>query len=363
MKIVPQAQQAAPQASEAPQSSAQAARARAIAMLTSGAPQANAQPTGQEHPVQSPTNISPEEFSVVKSNTSSEKSAQNDTNRSTSPESDVDAGKPAEAKAEPTEDELLSTQYANLARKEKALRAKVQAEQQAYREKVAALEAREKALQEKEAEYTSNYVPKAKLKQNPLAVLTEEGISYDDITQAILNPQVQQDPRVTAEIEKLKAEIQSQRQEQEKIRKGYEDQQTRAYQQAVNEIRNETKVLVSNDPNFETIKETGSVDDVVDLIEKTYHKEGILLTVEEAAREVEEYLVEEATKLSKIKKIREKLLAGERPSATVQKQSEQTEPQKQQTAQPMKTLTNSVNASKRMNARERAIAAFKGNLK
>lgn len=349
MKIEPKATPTVIQPSTGQADVTLSARERAIARLVN-APQA------QEHPVQNPNQVSPEEMSAIKAPSQpAEKTAQN-TNNDGESSSTKDSNASAETKPEPQRDEQLSNQYANLAKKERALRAKVQTEQASIKAKEDALTAREEAIKAKEAEYLTNYVSKSKLKLDPLAVLTEEGVTYDDITRAILNPQAQQDPRVMRQIEELKAKVEAQEKTQVEARKAYETQQKQAYNQAVAEIKSETTRLVANDPSFEMIKTTGSVDDVVDLIEKTYHKDKILLTVEEAAQAVEDYLVDQAVKLAQNKKIIERLQkTSSQPASTDNKQPTQ--------APQMKTLTNAVNASKKLSARDRAIAAFKGELK
>lgn len=111
------------------------------------------------------------------------------------------------------------------------------------------------------------------------------------------------------------------------------------------------------DPYFETIKQTNSVSDVVDLITATYEKDGILLSVEEAAKEVEDYLVDEAMKLTRIGKIKQRLAA----STTAKVSQEQTPAPKKQTQ--MKTLTNAASTTRQLSAKERAILAFRGELK
>lgn len=333
MKITPQGGPAVSQPPTAQAEIQSSPRERAIAKLMGETPLSQS----QQHPVSNPSQVSPEEMSVVQP---PEEPRQNDSVEP--PQEDT----PTE-KVEP-----LSTQFAQLARKEKALRAKAQAAEAAAKAREAELLAREEALKAKESEYLTNYIPKSRFKADPLSVLTEEGISYDEITQAILNPQAQQDPRVLAEIEKLKSELNQQKQYQEEQQKQQVAAQKMQYDQAVAQIRQDTRQLVEQDPAFETIKETGSIDDVVDLIERTYHQDKILLTVEEAAKEVEEYLIEQALRLAKINKIRTRLS----PAEQAQKQ-----PVAQKQPQSMNTLTNAVNASKPMSARERAIAAFKGN--
>jgi hypothetical protein len=120
------------------------------------------------------------------------------------------------------------------------------------------------------------------------------------------------------------------------------------------QIRNDVNMLVKHDPQFETIKATNSIGDVVELIEKTFNEDGVLLTVEEAAQQVESYLVDEAIKLARLAKIQQKLAPA--PKAEASKATGT--PEKQS----MKTLTNSVNSSRTLSARERAILAMQGKL-
>jgi hypothetical protein len=343
MQIVPKSGPAVIQPATSTANAQPSARDRAIAMLQG--------PQQQHEAVRNPSQVAPEELSAVQPPSQPQETSQNHSGDSESTE------QAPEVKQAPKAADPLSNQYALLARKEKALRAKVQAQDAATRAREQDLLAREEAIKAKESEYQSNYIPKSRFKADPLAVLTEEGVSYDEITKAILNPQAQQDPRILHEIEKLKAELRETKETQNKAQKSYEEQKRQDYQQAVHQIRTDVKQLVITDPNFETIKETNSVSDVVELIEKTFKSDGILLSVEEAAREVEEYLVDEALKLHKISKIRNRLQSAQAP-ASAKKQA----PQQAQPSQP-KTLTNSVNASKKLSARERAIAAFKGELK
>lgn len=325
--------------------SQQSARERAVAILTQ--PAAPAPTTAQEHPVRNPTQISAEELSAVKSRSSeqsSESTEQKDT--TDSPQTTVTETKKAE--------NPLSPHYALLARKEKALRVKAQelkAREDSFR-------AKEEAVKSKEAEYQSKYIPKDRFTNDTLAALSEVGITYDQLTSLILNQPKPEDAAQNAAFHKLEAEIKALRDAQEASKKSYEDSQTNAYNQAVTQIRNETKQLVNSDPSFEVIKATNSVNDVVELIERTFKDDGVLLSVEEAAKEVEEYLMEEAYKLANLKKVQSKF----KPATPTQTQA----PKQQETTkqpQPMKTLTNSASATRPLTARERAIAAFKGQLK
>ncbi len=98
--------------------------------------------------------------------------------------------------------------------------------------------------------------------------------------------------------------------------------------------------------------------DVVDLIEKTFKEDGILLTEDEAAQQVEDYLTEEAYKLANLKKIQKRLQTSSASTSTSATPAKSAETPKQ--SQPMKTLTNAVGTSRQLTSKERAILAFKG---
>lgn len=314
------------------------ARDRAIAKLTT--------PNAQANPVADPSKVAPEDLSAITPTS----------NR----QPDTSEAPPAKAASEATEqkEEPLTTQYAVLARKEKALRAKVQE----FRAQEQALKAREEALKAKETPQSqaidpSKFIDKTRLQEDPLGVLSELGYTFDDLTAKALNQPSPESQAQAQYLKKLEAKIAQLEETQNNTKKSLEDNQQQQYKQAITQIRNETKQLVLNDPSFETIKETGSIDDVVELIEKTFNADGVLLTVEEAAQAVEEHLVEEALKIAKLKKIQQKLQASApKPAAPAQKQQS---PQQQQA----KTLTNALATQKPLTARERALLAFEGKLK
>lgn len=261
----------------------------------------------------------------------------------------------------PEPEEPISSQYAILARKEKALRARMQAQEQAYKAKEEALRAQEAAFKAKEAEYSSKYIPKDRLSSDPLSVLTEQGLSYEKLTEMLLNPQQSQENlELKAYQKKVDEELSRIRKAQEESVKSQQDQQTQAYQQALNQIHRDVKSLVFTDPSFEMIKDTGSTRDVVDLIERTFKKEGYILPVDEACKAVEDYLMDESDKIFKIKKVREKF------NKKLETPTVPSEPQKptEQSKQPqgMKTLTNSVATSRKLSARDRAILRMQGKL-
>ena len=328
MHIVPKA---GPTIIQPGQSSVKATemRARAISMIQ-----------GQAEAVKNPTSVSPEEMGAIRAPSKTTETGQPYTSEA-STETVKEAPKTAT-------EEQLSSHYANLARKEKA-----------QRSRDAQLKAREEALRAREAALTpkpetfdsSKHISRDRLTTNPLEVLNELGLTYEQLTDLAMNAPRPEDVQRRQYEDSVKADIQALRDEQARTKKFYEDQQTQSYQQAVAQIKTEAKRLVDGNEEFETIRATNSVDDVVELIERTFKEENILLSVEDASKAVEDYLVEEAMKLTKIKKIQQRFAPA---TQAVAKQ----EPGKQATT--LKTLTNQNTSSRPLTAKERAILAFKG---
>lgn len=329
MKIEPLAGPAQVEGTVNSMQKAAAARDRAIAMLTQAPTQT------QEHPVQNPSNVAPEELGAVRPS-----EVQNDK---------VD---PALVPEVPKREPELSAQYAQLARKEKALRARD-----------IELKRREEAVRSKETPAPpaptfdeSKYISKDRLKEDLWATLGDAGISYDAVTQAALN----QPDSTTLEIKRLNSRLEAQEREnkeyREKAQKAQEEQQSQSYKQAVHQIRNDVTKLVANDPAFEMVKHTKSVNDVVDLIVKTFQQDNEILSIEEATQAIEEYLVDEALRLSNLPKIQKKQKSVPAPAQKTQSGAPQQ-------SQQQRTLTNSMSASRPLSSRDRAIAAFNANKK
>lgn len=324
-------------------------RAKVIAMIQ-GQNEAPAQVESKspEHHSVDPNNISPEEISAVKSPSSEESEVK------------AQAESTQEEKQEtkqPKQDTQLSKQFAQLARQEKILRQKAIQQEQQFKLREAELKAKELEIASQTGKIPQGYISLEDLKRNALGKLTEAGVSYDELTQQILNS-AGVDPRTEALIAKQEARIAQLESKLDEAGKNQEKAQQDSYNAAVKQIREDVRSLVKHDPNFETIKASQAVDDVVELITETYNKDGILLSVEEAAQEVENYLVEEAMKLTRIGKIKSRLeQSGQKAKVEEKKQA-----QPQQTQQ-MKTLTNATSSTRKLSARERAVLAFKGELK
>jgi hypothetical protein len=233
--------------------------------------------------------------------------------------------------------------FAQLARKEKALRA--QARQ---------LQEQQKSIQEQMSKSQNEW--RDRIKSDPLSILAEAGLTHDDIANMLLNSKPED-----VELKRIKSELQAIKSSQQEQFTKIQESQKAAYEQAVKQVSREVQNLVNSNEAYETIRATKSYDAVVELIKQTYDEDGILLSAEEASDMVEEYLTDEAMSLAKLKKIQSKLVPQEPSNPEQQTQSNQ----KPQIT--TKTLTNTVTASSKplsaKDRRERAIMAFKGQLK
>lgn len=361
IKPVASPHQVAPTQSN-PQAQAEA-KARAMAVL-SGKNQQAAQP--QQSIVQNQNQVSPEEIAAIQP-ASSQALAQAAEQATKAAEVNTQTSNEAKKTEEkPQVDPQISKLYAQLAREEKALRAKQQQAEQAIKAREAELASKESQIKAQEQQYKQGYISREELKANTLAILNDMGITYEELTQQALNP-VQTDPRLNAQIMELKAQLAEMNAAREADKKAQAEAQDSSYKAALNQIKQDASKLVFTDPEFELVKATNSVQDVVDLIERAYKEDGTLLSVEEAAREVEAYLLEETEKLVQTEKLKKRISAASaKVTETIKKQDTAPTQATTETAQQqptMKTLTNNVNSTRKLSAKERAMLAFKGQLK
>ena len=242
----------------------------------------------------------------------------------------VETPKPVEANNEP-----LSPQFVALAKQEQRLR-------KAQRD----LKAAKDAWQQQQA----GFIKMDEFKSDPLKYLTEAGISNDRLVELQIG-QASPDPNLalTTKIQELEAKLAA-------VDEQFTKRDTQQYEAAVNQIRADVKLLVDSDPVYETIKSEGATEDVVDLIKRVFDKEGTVLSVEDAAKLVEDKLVEREferlQRLSKLEKIKAKLA----PPAEIPAEANLLQ---QQTP---KTLTNQGAVARPMSARDRAVQAVERRL-
>jgi hypothetical protein len=267
-------------------------------------------------------------------------------NTNASPEQYLQEAAPVEApsvipdasvQANPTTEvtQPISPQFAALARQRRALQVK------------------ESEIAKREAALTNqvpnaNSIDIAKLKANPLSVLQDAGVTYEQLTDAILNNR----PGDSPELQALRAKVDA-------LEKGldtkFSERDSQAEQQVLSEMKRQAANLVNNGDEYEIIKATESEPEIVELIHRTWKKTGEVLDVQEAADIVKDYLINESLRLAKLKSIQSKLTPA-------QEQQLAQQPQQQQAKQ-MRTLTNRDTATRPLSAKARAMAAFYGTLK
>ncbi len=220
----------------------------------------------------------------------------------------------------------ISPQLAALAKQRRAL----QQERRAFLEEKKALEAQSPS---------GDSIPIARLKSEPLRVLLESGVTYEQLTEAILanqnNPEI---ASIKAEMSALKEGMEKKLSERDEL----------AIKQGLAERRRRAQSLVhERGDEFELVRATNALPDVMRLIERTYRETGEDLEVSTALKLVEDELLRRNQKLLNLKKMQNLL----------PKQAEQI-PQAQPRSQGMRTLTNQHTASVPLDRKQRALAAW-----
>lgn len=223
-----------------------------------------------------------------------------------------------------------------------------------------ALQVKERELAQREAQLAAqpqapnleDYVSKADLKSNPLKIF-ETGVTYDQLTEAILN-----NPTAgSSEIASLKSDIQDLK---KALDEKFQERDQLSEKQVLTQMQRETELLTAQGEEFEAIREKKAQKHVVDLIHRTWKESGEVLDVMDAAKLVEEQIIEDEMPFAKLKKIQSRLNPA---------QEEVEEPQIAYVPKPgtkiMRTLTNRDSARPTaQDKRSRAIAAFwNGQLK
>lgn len=237
-----------------------------------------------------------------------------------------DNGSDPKAVTEATEP--LSPELADLAKKRRFLQVKEKE-----------LADREKALSTAPTKVTG--IDAAKLKSDPIGVLLDNGVTYDQLTEAVLARQGSTETRaLKAEIDALKADFD----------KRLTDKDAQVEQQVLAELSKDAKRLTAQGDTFELVKLGGHEKDAVELVRRIYRESGEMVDIVEALTLIENELLDDALKITAAKKVQSKIVPAPAPQP----------PQQQRQ---MRTLTNRDTASVPLTAKQRALAAFNGTLK
>lgn len=241
----------------------------------------------------------------------------------------------------------LSPQFAALAKAKRALQLEK-----------AQLEKDRAELTQKSSVNTEDYVSKADIQSNPLSVLLGNGVTYDQLTEAIIAQQSANTPEITG----LKAEIKALK---EAMDNQFSSRDKAAEQQVLADLTKEANAITAEGDKFEAVREAKAQSDVVKLVHRVWQKgwpeqgfqPGEVMDLEKAAEFVENQLIDEALPFAKLSKVQKRLTPAQ--AAQVEAQIPSNKPN----TKVMRTLTNRDTASPIMDKRARAIAAMQGTLK
>lgn len=186
----------------------------------------------------------------------------------------------------------LSPQLTALARRE-----------QKFRQQEQAFKAQQAAFEAEKAEVATLKELKAKLAAKDYSVLEAEGLTYDEYTNYKINQAEGEKPEVQA-LNQIREELNTIKSDQKK-------NEEKHFEQIKSQYRSDIKALVASDEQFSSVKEMGAEDHVLQHILDTFEQDDEVLTVAQAAQEVEEQLVLEAEKMAGLSKLKAKLKSQE----------------------------------------------------
>lgn len=139
---------------------------------------------------------------------------------------------------------------------------------------------------------------KEKLKNKDYSAAEELGMTYEEYTQHLLNKQASEDPEVQKRMaleEKLL-----------KLEKANEDRTLQDYQNNQNLWKKEISRIVTDSDQYPTVKELSMEEAVLRHINDSFDEDGIELSAEDAAKEIEEELVKRVDKYSNLSVVKKK---------------------------------------------------------
>lgn len=190
-------------------------------------------------------------------------------------------------------DDKFSSRFAALSKKEKLLR-----EQEAK-------------IKQEAAQYKAFADLKAKAKSDPLSIIKEYGVSFDDLVAASLGKDLPP-PTVEEQLKALKDEIAESKaqalREAEEAKALEEQQKQQALDEAINNHKKSIVELISqNSSKYELIGLHGAEDLVWEVTEAHFEAHQEVLTPEQAADKVESYLEDQTRKALALSKFKPKV--------------------------------------------------------
>lgn len=196
-----------------------------------------------------------------------------------------------------------------IARKEQALRQ----QQLALKAEREAMQGDKGSREAERAELERLRAREKRLAEDPYSVMLEQGMTADQVAAKLLNQPNPADQRVLL----LEQELKALKAANEKTSTKVDEQATAQRDAAIKQIDADVKMLVDADPQFETIKARNAQAAVTALIvdiydngdpaDPTNRPAGTMLSNEEAAQIIEDFLLEEAMTLAQLPKVQTKL--------------------------------------------------------
>jgi len=184
----------------------------------------------------------------------------------------------------------------------------------------------------------------ARLKAQPMSVLRDLGVTYDQLTESILADSSGSAPQLQEINSKLKAL-------EENLEQKFITREQQAEQQALTEMLWQAEDLAKEGDEFSLIRseDESAYREVLTRIYNTYKKTGRVPDVREIMQTVENELLDKYLKYASIEKIKSKLIP---PAPPVQEKR----------PNQIRTLTNRDSSPVGLSRRERAIMAMNGTL-
>ncbi len=271
------------------------------------------------------TNVSPEQYlpEIQQETNVTEAPAQSDSTT-------TDNSGQTNAAVESTQP--LSPQFAALAKQRRELQVMKQA-----------LAKEREAIEQAKSAASDDSVSKADLLANPLKIF-DLGLTYDQLTEAILANQSGVSPEIKALKEELKAL-------KEGVDNKFITQEQMQEESALAQIADDMEAIAKQGDDFELFRERKGLERALNKVYSHFKKTGQVLDTREVMLQIENQILDEAIQFASFKKVKSKIAP----------EPVQTPPQSQ--GKQMRTLTNRDSAGTPMSAKARAIAAFQGNLR
>ncbi|CAM6002764.1 unnamed protein product [Sphagnum balticum] len=185
------------------------------------------------------------------------------------------------AKTPVEESVTLSPQLTALARKEAATR-----------QREAAIKEREKQLEAKLAQAQEYEELKTKLASKDFSAAEKLGLTYEEYANYQMQKLAGEDPQ-KQELEAIRSEVTA-------LKKQQEESVSRQYDANVAEYKKAIATLVESEPKFSGIKKIGEQgrEAVLQYILDSFEEDGLELSVDQAAQDVQDFMKEEAKKMA-----------------------------------------------------------------